>query len=416
MNTETALEHIQTRGWIQSDTSALPPNADWQSMLAKEPVFVEQSQMEAMLEVIDTLSRLSEMESYRDIIKTSDPRLGNFVPTNKGVFYGYDFHLDSTGVKLIEVNTNAGAAYLNHHLQRSQKACCSVTEPFMQTPITEAGSFESQVLAMFRQEFRSPKSGTALKTVAIIDHDPQTQFLFPEFEMFKRLFESAGIRTLIADPKEASYHDGTLKIRNQAIDLIYNRHTDFYLESDSMLAIRKAYEQGAVVLTPNPYQYALVADKARFVQWSRPDFLEQFPLNQKERERLLKAIPHTEHVTSEKQAQLWASRKQLFFKPMNGYGSKASYKGSKLTRKTFDKIIEAGNYVAQELIEPSQHTLHQNGRHERFKLDVRLYVYDRAPIMAAGRLFRGQTTNLKTEGGGFATLYQLNTQKHPLPC
>ncbi|MER9685145.1 hypothetical protein [Mesorhizobium sp. M0139] len=47
---------------------------------------------------------------------------------------GYDFHLDDDGPKLIEVNTNAGGAFLNALLAKAQKACCSEVDRAL--PIT----------------------------------------------------------------------------------------------------------------------------------------------------------------------------------------------------------------------------------------------------------------------------------------
>lgn len=36
------------------------------------------------------------------------------------------------------------------------------------------------------------------------------------------------------------------------------------------------------------------------------------------------------------------------------------------------------------------------------KMDVRLYTYDGQVLLAAARLYQGQTTNFRTPGGGFA--------------
>ncbi|ESY74056.1 hypothetical protein NKJ90_28960 [Mesorhizobium sp. M0051] len=36
------------------------------------------------------------------------------------------------------------------------------------------------------------------------------------------------------------------------------------------------------------------------------------------------------------------------------------------------------------------------------KMDVRLYAYDGQVLVAAARLYQGQTTNFRTPGGGFA--------------
>ena len=44
---------------------------------------------------------------------------------------GYDFHLGSDGPQLIEVNTNAGGAFLNVLLARAQKT-------LLQTPQSKA--------------------------------------------------------------------------------------------------------------------------------------------------------------------------------------------------------------------------------------------------------------------------------------
>lgn len=36
---------------------------------------------------------------------------------------GYDFHVTPEGPKLIEINTNAGGAFLNAALREAQRAC-----------------------------------------------------------------------------------------------------------------------------------------------------------------------------------------------------------------------------------------------------------------------------------------------------
>ena len=41
-----------------------------------------------------------------------------------------------------------------------------------------------------------------LGTIAIVDDDPQGQYLYPEFLLYRRLFERAGWRVLIVDPAE----------------------------------------------------------------------------------------------------------------------------------------------------------------------------------------------------------------------
>ncbi|MBX9590973.1 MAG: hypothetical protein K2X43_16920 [Hyphomonadaceae bacterium] len=39
------------------------------------------------------------------------------------------------------------------------------------------------------------------------------------------------------------------------------------------------------------------------------------------------------------------------------------------------------------------------------KTDVRLFTYDGHVLLAAARLYQGQTTNFRTPGGGFAPVF-----------
>ena len=61
-------------------------------------------------------------------------------------------------------------------------------------------------------------------------------------------------------------------------------------------------------------------------------------------------------MTADNAADFWAARKQWFFKPAAGYGSKAAYRGDKLTKRVFEEISRGG-YVAQALVTPSERRL-----------------------------------------------------------
>ena len=79
------------------------------------------------------------------------------------------------------------------------------------------------------------------------------------------------------------------------------------------------------------------------------------------------------------------------------------YRGSKLTKSTFARILES-DYIAQAYVPPSERLVLVDGERKRLKVDVRLYTYRGALLLAAARLYRGQTTNFRTPGGGFAPL------------
>ncbi len=78
--------------------------------------------------------------------------------------------------------------------------------------------------------------------------------------------------------------------------------------------------------------------------------------------------------------------------------------GDKLTRSTWQEIL-ASDYIAQDLAPPGERSVMIDGAMHIRKMDVRLYTYSGSVLLAAARLYQGQTTNFRTEGGGFAPVY-----------
>jgi hypothetical protein len=78
----------------------------------------------------------------------------------------------------------------------------------------------------------------------------------------------------------------------------------------------------------------------------------------------------------------------------------------KLTRGVWSEIARGG-YVAQSFAAPGERTIEIDGRPVSRKIDVRLYTYAGRTLLAATRLYQGQTTNFRTEGGGFAPVFAI---------
>ncbi len=119
---------------------------------------------------------------------------------------------------------------------------------------------------------------------------------------------------------------------------------------------------------------------------------------------LARVVPQTRLVTADNADALWAERKKYFFKPLSGFGSKAAYRGDKLTTKTWAQIRQLP-YVAQALIPPSQRVVMVHDEKKSLKVDVRAYAYDGQVQLFAARLYDGQTTNFRSDGGGFAPVF-----------
>ena len=372
-------------------------------LFADSPVFLQHAHLQIMEQLIRAVEKVAHNGAYRDAVLATAP-----TPTNqdfgpRGVFFGYDFHLGADGPQLIEINTNAGGVLLNLYLASAQKACCDEVISFFGGK-TRFADVENELIAMFKEEWRSQCSGETLHTIAIVDNGPSAQFLYPEFLLFQSLFERHGIQAIIADPKDFTIKEHTLLFGEQKIDLVYNRLTDFYLKMPDSACLLEAYRKGIVVFTPSPYLYALYADKRNLPLLSDAHRLRELGVEEEVITALSHSLPTTVTVTKDNAAQLWTNRKQLFFKPATGYGSRGAYRGAKLTRRVWEDIIHA-DYVAQAMVPPSERQLIIDGEKQSLKLDIRCVTYNGKIQQLSARLYQGQTTNLRTEGGGLATVF-----------
>jgi hypothetical protein len=224
-------------------------------LFSSRPVFVSDTQTRRIAEVISAIESVIAMPTYRQFVLGDSPAIARHDPGGaKGVFFGYDFHLRGETVGLIEINTNAGGAMLNAAMARAHRACC-FTEAQLAESVESGAVFEDSIVEMFRAEWAASNRRRALTTVAIVDANPEQQYLYPEFLLFQQLFERQGLKTVIADPATLELRDGVLWSENVAIDLVYNRLTDFMLELPVSQSLRAAYLEGAVVLTPHPRRH-----------------------------------------------------------------------------------------------------------------------------------------------------------------
>jgi hypothetical protein len=364
-------------------------------LFAESPLFVTTAHLEQMQAVIAAVESVVALPGWRELALQDAPAIARHAPRNPGVFFGYDFHLNAQGAHLIEINTNAGGGFLNAMLIVSQQGVA--------TPGQRIGEAEPETafLEMFRTEWRLQRGDAPLRTVAIVDENPREQYLYPEFLLCQRMFERAGITALIADPAELYAQPDGLYCGAQKIDLIYNRLTDFSLVQYPALA--QAYLADRVVLTPHPYAYALYANKRNLARLTDPQSLRALGVPEETIAVLRAGIPETRIVRAEDAETWWAERKQWFFKPNSGYGSKGAYRGDKLTKRVFEEVMQSG-YVAQRLAAPGERSVNVSDETAALKFDLRCYTYAGRLQLAAARLYQGQTTNFRTPGGGFGVL------------
>jgi hypothetical protein len=371
-------------------------------LLSQVPVFAPGSALKAMLETIDAIETVIRSSAYQSLALERAP--ADLVRDRGpiGALMGYDFHLQDGPPRLIEVNTNAGGAFLNAASARAHKSCCA--EMDVARNETWSDRFEEACADMFRSEWRRfGRPAETLRRVAIIDDNPVDQFLYPEFILARETFRRFGIEAVILDPSDLDVTSSGLSAHGAPIDLIYNRLTDFYLEEPPHAVLREALMSNRVVVTPDPRAHCLYADKRNLILLSDPAFTAGLTLPQHLREAL-DSLPRTIALTPDNAEDLWRKRKALFFKPVAGFGGKAVYRGDKLTRRVWDEILGSA-YVAQDFATPGERRMLVDQETVARKIDIRIYTYDGSPLLAAARLYQGQTTNFRTPGGGFAPIF-----------
>jgi hypothetical protein len=195
------------------------------NLFSSGPVFLSTRDFEAMLDVVAAIEAAADAATYQAAVLEWAPAIARHDLGPRGVFMGYDFHLGGDEPKLIEVNTNAGGAFLNAFLARAQSACCREAEDAMRA--ARLGEFEPAVWRMFLSEWSLQGRSSSPRTIAIVDDRPREQYLFPEFMLAQRFFERQGLKAWIVDPAQLSFAEGRLRCEGETIDLVYNRLVDF---------------------------------------------------------------------------------------------------------------------------------------------------------------------------------------------
>ncbi len=333
-------------------------------------------------EFISACFELRQKKEYKNFLSEKAQKLGLKDPGNNGIMMSYDFHIDESGVlKLIEINTNAAFLGLGYHMYKTRNL-----------PLPVPGFHIDKIRDCILNELRLFGKPTAAASIVITDENPAQQRLFAEFLVYQELFKSWGWPTEIRDCRSA--------IAEPMPDFIYNRYTDFYFENPLSKDLNAAFQLKATCFSPHPYEYFLLADKERLSDWAL-GVLETLPNFAKQALVIRKHLLQSQPITAENKDSIWAARKKWFFKPTQDHGSRGSFKGGSISRKTFEDLI-LKRTIAQEYVVAPEITKTMPEGPQKFKYDLRFYAYQGELQLVLARLYQGQTTNLRTVGGGFA--------------
>jgi len=360
---------------------------------------ISKSSFSQIKSIVKAIFEVRNILDEQNKLHTTDQEILDFRTSQYSVLMGYDFHLTQDGTpKLIEINTNAAFALLG-----------DVLGDFHGLPQMGKKPFSDIIFESFQTEFQlSGCPATDTVHCAIVDDNVYEQKTFFEFLMYQQLFTDWGWPTKIVEPQDLIYDPDQSKLLakdGQKINLIYNRYCDFLLSQPQAVSMRRSYFNKSCCVSPHPREYLLLADKNRLIDLSQPEFLDSLPLKDSTIQTILNALPKTFHVRNWKDPLLlWKERKSYFFKPTMSYGGKAVYNGKSISKKVFE-VISQDDFIAQQTVPPSTVEINTaEGKLEKYKYDLRVFVYKDSIQLTIARLYQGQLTNMRSPDGGCASV------------
>jgi len=342
-------------------------------------IAVSRADFHAMLRFARLMHRLKRQPAYAEALLTHTAPATRYDPGLPSVLMGYDFHLGEGVPRLIEINNNAGGLYLHNAVWLPQPESDEMP-----------GTLGQRLLSMFPEKWRN---------IAIMDEDVEGQFMYPEMCAYGALLRGQGRCVLVTSPEDIrAADDGALYAGDLRLHAIYNRHTDFYLESPALIHIRKAYLSGRVALTPNPRSYALLGDKGRMVDWWHPGLLESC-LSAEDVRFVRQIVPETHMLADMDAERAWAERRAWVFKPAARHGGKGVLPGKAMSRRRFGQMPPE-HTVMQRFVPPGTVRVDE----DEYKFDVRLFTHGERLIAVAGRIWQGMVTNFRVPGSGWVSL------------
>jgi hypothetical protein len=358
----------------------------WDYLVSPLEIKLPKSVLHSVDAAVKAMFKLSRRPDYAEAIQGPPKEILNAKAKNHSVLMAYDFHTTEAGdAALVEINTNA-SGYMFASLM---EACHGSKEFYSSEPIQKLQQSFFHELELFGKKLRPIRA-------AVVDEDIPSQKMYPEFVMYRELFKKWGWTAEIVDSKD---------LQPKNYDLIYNRLTDFYLDTIQHLPLKTAYLKNEVCLTPQPKEYGLLADKQRLVELGTEGWLEKLVVDAKDIEAIRKIlIPTYEAKQFGSPEEIWEQRKSLFFKPKNSFGAKSVYRGESVSRKVFERLMHE-DVLIQKFV-PAQRVPTEDPRSvlTNWKFDLRCFVYEDQIQMCAARIYQGQVTNFASQLGGFTSV------------
>ena len=326
-----------------------------------------------------------------------------------------DAFLTPGGPRFIEINSDAPAGFGYGD---------GMAEVFEQLPLFRR--FATQVPVHYEPSGRhlveavlrafKARGGVGSPSVAIVDWaEVKTR---ADQELLRQLFQAAGVRCLLDDPRAMSVRHNRLWSGDTAIDLVYRRGvlSELVERETEVKDFLEAYARGLAVfvnslrcqLSEDKAFFALLTDEAftlltadeaefvrRLVPWSRK-------LEERHTVRDGRPIDLLPHVIEH--------RESFVLKPAHAYGGRSVYVGDETDPETWEKAVMDGlgqAWIVQErvVIPEEEFPVFEGGAltFEPLKINTNPFYALGAEVGAVTRVSRSNIINVSAGGGSLPT-------------
>jgi hypothetical protein len=375
--------------------------------VALVPQVVPRALLAAIESFIGVFDRVTTRPAWQEAMTANGPAIARQRRSEVCFFSAWDFHLPPErpdSFQLIECNDNGSGMMFAAILNRLHYELSGIGERCALEAPPSVAAFGQRVLGMIRTEAQAFSEGPSPDLVLILDDAESLREgkFRHEHLLLRDLCRRAGWRAETGTPTETAWEGGQLLCRGDRVAFVINRSTDFFWEGEAFSALRSAYAEGGLPVTPNPFTYATRSDKRLLEPLSRPVCDIELGIRPDERALLSIHVPETRLLTPENVDELGREKEQWFFKPCHGFASHGILTAAQVGRTRLRRLLnKADPYVAQRRAPKSRVDASEG---VSLWTDLRVWAYRGERVLLSGRASRHpDSIDLSSPGGWIPT-------------
>jgi hypothetical protein len=329
-----------------------------------------------------------------------------------------DAFLGPEGPRFIEINSDAPAGFGFGDRMAAVFAELPLFQAFARERSVRYEPSGPALVRSVLETWRASGPGGPAPVIAIGDWaEVKTR---ADQEILRALFESAGLRCFLADPREMDIAGGRLVSGGgEAIDVVYRRAvlSELVAREGEVGPFLRAYRERRALFV-NSFRCHLSEDKAFFAILTDEAFASL--LTAEEAELIRRVVPWTRRVAERKTLRagqevdlvpyVLAHRERLVLKPAHGYGGRSVLVGDETSEAAWSEAVAAGlrePWVVQDRVRIPEEVFPVLRDGELtlapLKVNVNPFYAGGADVGAVTRASRSSVINVSAGGGSVPT-------------